>query len=124
MAAPQCGEHIKLLKRFFKWVSKSDQFDWKKPGDFDELSLAVPKTNREKSAPVTQRSQRVKTYTVEQLAILNQYTVSSFERFLLLCRARPAMPTSALRERHPVGDGPRTAGSSSTVPRFRSSDSS
>ncbi len=84
MAVKTCREHAKLLKRFFKWVSKSDKFEWKKPEDFDELSLTVPRTNREKSAPVTQRSRQVETYTVEQLAILNRYAIP-FERFLLLC---------------------------------------
>jgi hypothetical protein len=79
-----CHEHAKLLKRFFRWLSKSNDFAWKKPEDFDELSLDVRETKLDRAAAVTTLSRQVKTYTVEELAILNQYAIP-FERFLLLC---------------------------------------
>lgn len=79
-----CKEHAKLLKRFFKWLSKSDRFDWKKPSDFDELGIKIHRPNREKAAPVTSLAQQVRTFTVDELGILNQYAIP-FERFLLLC---------------------------------------
>jgi len=79
-----CHEHAKLLKRFFRWLSKSDDFAWKKPEDFDELSLNVRETKLDRAAAVTTLARQVKTYTVEELAILNQYGIP-FERFLLLC---------------------------------------
>ena len=31
MQIKTCEEHAKLLKRFFRWLSKSDEFDWTKP---------------------------------------------------------------------------------------------
>ena len=37
MTIKTCQSHAKLLKRFFRWLSKSDDFDWTKPRDFDEL---------------------------------------------------------------------------------------
>jgi integrase len=85
MAIKTCQEHGKRLMHFFRWLSKCDNFDWKKPPDFDELRLGrITKSNLEKSVPVTSRSQQVQTFTVEELALLNRYAVP-IERFLLLC---------------------------------------
>jgi len=83
MTIKTCQSHAKLLKRFFRWLSKSDDFDWTKPHDFDELSLGIGRTNLEKSAPITVGARKIKTYTVEELAVLNQYAIP-IERFLLL----------------------------------------
>ena len=84
MAIKTCREHAKLLKRFFRWLSKSDDFDWTKPHDFDELPLEIHRTNLDKSAPITVGARKVKTYTVEELVVLNQYAIP-IERFFLLC---------------------------------------
>ena len=84
MQIKTCEEHAKLLKRFFRWLSKSDEFDWTKPSDFDELSLAIRRTNLDKSARITVGARKVKTYTVDELKVLNQYAIP-IERFLLLC---------------------------------------
>ena len=84
MMIKTCREHAKLLKRFFRWLSKSDDFDWTKPHDFDELSLDIHRTNLDKSARITVGARQVKTYTVEELSVLNQYAIP-VERFLLLC---------------------------------------
>jgi hypothetical protein len=84
MAIKTCREHAKLLKRFFRWLSKSDNFNWTKPQDFDELSLDIHRTNLDKSAPITVGARQVETYTVEELSVLNQYAIP-IERFLLLC---------------------------------------
>ena len=84
MTIKTCQEHAKLLKRFFRWLSKSDDFDWSKPHDFDELSLGIHRTNLDKSARITVGARKVKTYTVEELTVLNQYAIP-IERFLLLC---------------------------------------
>ncbi len=84
MAIKTCREHAKLVKRFFRWLSKSDDFDWTKPHDFDELPLEIHRTNLDKSAPITVGARKVKTYTVEELVVLNQYAIP-IERFLLLC---------------------------------------
>jgi hypothetical protein len=84
MAIKTCREHAKILKRFFRWLSKSDEFDWKKPEDFDELSLGIRSSNRDRASRVTALSRQVRTFTVEELVVLNQYAIP-FERFLLLC---------------------------------------
>lgn len=84
LAIKTCREHAKRIKEFFRWLSKSDRFDWQKPIDFDELKLAIQKSNKDKSAPVTLRAQQVRTFTVDQLKTLNEFAIP-FERFLLLC---------------------------------------
>lgn len=84
MMVKTCHDHAKLVKRFFRWLSRTDQFDWKKPLDFDELKIGIRPTNLEKAAAVTQRSMQVETYTVDDLVLLNQYA-NPFERLLLLC---------------------------------------
>lgn len=84
MAVKTCREHAKLIMRFFRWLSRSDDFEWTKPVDFDLLKLNIKPTNREKAAPVTSHFQQVKTYTVAELAILNEYA-NPFERFLIVC---------------------------------------
>ena len=84
MAIKTCREHAKLLKRFFRWLSKSDDFDWTKPHDFDELSLDIHPHEPGQVGPNHGRGAKVKTYTVEELAVLNQYAIP-VERFLLLC---------------------------------------
>ncbi len=83
MAVKTCREHAKRIKEFLRWLSKSDEFDWKKPIDFDELKLRIRKSDREKAAPITS-GQQVQTFTVEELTILNQYA-NPHERFIMLC---------------------------------------
>lgn len=80
LAIKTCREHAKRIKEFMRWLSRTDKFDWKKPSDFDELKLNIKPTNKEKAAPVTQQ---VQTFTIVELATLNEYAVP-FERFLLL----------------------------------------
>jgi integrase len=82
MAVKTCREHGKRLMSFFRWLSKSDDFKWTKPIDFDELKLKIKRTSREKAAALT--SLQVKPFTEDELRILNEYA-TPFERFLLLC---------------------------------------
>jgi len=84
MAIKTCREHAKLLTRFFRWLSKSDKFDWKKPDDFDELNVSIHKSNRDRAALVTSPSRQVETFTVQELKTLNEFA-NPFERFVLLC---------------------------------------
>ena len=46
--------------------------------------MAIRRTNLDKSARITVGARKVKTYTVEELTVLNQYAIP-IERFLLLC---------------------------------------
>jgi len=113
LAIKTCREHAKRLKEFFRWLSKSDRFEWQKPTDFDELKLAIRKSNKDKSAPVTLRAQQVRTFTIEQLKALNEFA-TPFERFLLLCGlnlgfkrmecATLRVGEIMLRQRHPYAE--------------------
>lgn len=82
MAVKTCREHGKRLMAFFRWLSRSDAFSWKKPLDFDELKLSIKRTNRETSAKLT--GQQVSTFSEDELRILNEYA-TAFERFIFLC---------------------------------------
>lgn len=83
MAVKTCREHAKRIKEFLRWLSKTDEFDWKKPLDFDELKLGIRKSGRDKASLITS-GQQVRTFTVEELVILNQYA-NPHERFVMLC---------------------------------------
>jgi hypothetical protein len=73
--------HIGELIRFFRWLSRSDHFDWKKPADFDELETHVRQTAQERQARFTPT--QVKRYTLDELKLLNAYA-TPLERLLLL----------------------------------------
>lgn len=84
-AGKTCGEVIKRFmnrRGFFRWLHRSDQFEWAKPVDFDELEVEV-KSN---PAEIAQRMTplQVECYTVDELAVLNEFA-NATERFLLLC---------------------------------------
>lgn len=83
-AVKSCREIIKRLmnrKGFFRWLHRSDDFDWQKPDDFDELMIDVKETSIEISQRAT--PMQVDPYTIEELATLNSFA-NAFERFLLL----------------------------------------
>ena len=81
MSVKTCKEHAKRLMAFFRWLSKSGDFKWSKPTDFDLLRSTPRKTNQEKSARLS--SMQVPTFTEDELRILNEYALP-FERLLLL----------------------------------------
>ena len=84
MAVKTCNEHGKRLMAFFRWLSKADEFEWKKPTDFDLLKLNIRRTNAEKSASIRKMQMQVQPFTEDEVRILNEYALP-FERFLLLC---------------------------------------
>ncbi len=73
--------HIAELARFIRWLSRTDQYGWKKPEDFDELETRVRETAQERQARFTPT--QVDRYTPEELALLNKYA-TPLERLLLL----------------------------------------
>ena len=82
MAIKTCRHHIKQLMAFFKWLHRSDQYKWRKPEDFDELNTKIKESNEEKAKLVT--PVQVDTYSVEELALLNEYATPIERAFLLL----------------------------------------
>jgi len=67
------------LKRFFRWLHKAKQFNWRKPENFMEIKTRVD--------PDPQGQQRrliqVETYSLDELVLLNKYA-TPLERLLLL----------------------------------------
>ncbi len=85
IATKQCREIIKRFTNrngFFRWLHRTSEFEWRKPNDFDELDTTVKETAAEISAKATPI--QVEPYTVDELAVLNEYA-NPHERFLLLC---------------------------------------
>ena len=73
--------HIYELKCFFRWLHRSQRFNWRKPEDFDEIETRVAETPQEIQARAT--TEQVETFTLEELCILNEYA-TPLERLLLL----------------------------------------
>lgn len=80
MKRKTCENNISELTRFFRWLHRSKQFNWRKPEDFDELQTNV-KDIQEERTQITHT--RVAVYLPEELAILNKYA-TPLERLLLL----------------------------------------
>lgn len=73
---------MNALSLFLRWLHRSDQFSWRKPGDFDEIDKSVSETKQERAARA--RPDQVQTYTDEELVLLYQNTVTPLERVLML----------------------------------------
>ena len=85
IASKQCREVIKRLtirNGFFRWLHRTSEFDWRKPSDFDELDVSVKETAAEISAKAS--PMQVVSYTLDELAVLNEYA-TPHERLFLLC---------------------------------------
>lgn len=75
------SNHIAEWMCFFRWLNKTDQFDWRKPLDFDELETRVPETPEDRRKKV--RPNQVDTYGIDELKLLNEYA-TPLERVLFL----------------------------------------
>ena len=74
-------EHIKQLRAFLRWLHKNDNYEWKRPADFDDLVTAVPTNHTEKANAIS--TLQVDTYDLDELVLLYKYA-TPFERTLLL----------------------------------------
>jgi hypothetical protein len=83
ISAKTATEHIKLLKYFFKWLNRSDKFNWRKPPEFDELVTKVSLNQQEIAARMTPFRRQVATFDPNDLALLHKYA-TPFERLLFL----------------------------------------
>ncbi|QGJ70854.1 Resolvase helix-turn-helix domain protein [Planctomycetales bacterium 10988] len=73
--------HIAEWMCFFRWLNRTNQFDWRKPLDFDEIETQVPETADDKRRKV--RPNQVETYGIDELRLLNEYA-TPLERVLFL----------------------------------------
>lgn len=80
MAKKTCENHVSELVRFFRWLHRAKEFEWRKPEDFDELRTDVRDIQEERTDI---GHTRVAVYLPEQLVILNKYA-TPLERLLLL----------------------------------------
>jgi hypothetical protein len=80
MARKSCTNLIGELGRFFLWLHTSPAWSWRRPEDFD----LIRRTPRELDEDVEREAAPVPTWTVEQLAVLNEYALPLERVFLLL----------------------------------------
>jgi hypothetical protein len=80
MTKKTCENHIAELMRLFRWISKSNEFRWRKPEDFDELRTDVRELQEERTSI---GFLQVRVYGFDDLKLLNKYA-TPLERLLLL----------------------------------------
>lgn len=99
---------IKQFRHFLRWLSRSDEFAWKRPADLEFGQVRIPLHAGERGRVA--RPTQVDVYTVDELRTLWEYA-TPFERVLMLLalncgfgRAEVAsleMSEVLLRQRHP-----------------------
>ena len=72
--------YIGELKRFFRWLHKCNDFDWRKPENFDEIKTKVDAAPGDKQRKLVQ----VDTFSLDELRLLNEYATPLERVFLLL----------------------------------------
>ena len=80
MAKKSCTNYIGELGRFFRWLHLSSHFQWRKPEDFD----LIRRTPRELDDDAEKEAKDVPIWTLDQLAVLNEYATPIERIFLLL----------------------------------------
>src|SRR5262249_52990122 len=71
---------IKRIRHFIRWLHQSPDFAWRKPEDYEPEHARIGRTTAERAEKV--RSAPVRTYTVDELAVLWKYA-SPRERLLM-----------------------------------------
>ena len=72
--------YIGELRRFFKWLHRSQGFVWRKPEDFDDIVFAVPPDPVESQRRLVQAD----VFSLAELELLNRYATPLERVFLLL----------------------------------------
>jgi len=75
-----CTNYMGEMDRFFKWLHKANDWDWRKPEDYQDISHRP----REFDEDVERESDEIPTWTVQELRILNEYATPLERVFLLL----------------------------------------
>jgi hypothetical protein len=81
LALRTCQNQITELNRFFRWLHRSKDFEWRKPEDFDELVTRVKDIADERTC--IDYETQVRVYTPSELAILYKYA-TPLERLIVL----------------------------------------
>lgn len=82
MALDTCRDQIKRIRAFIKWLHRSQNFDWRRPADYEVTPVRVGLTVAEtagRHSPV-----QVKSYTPGQLATLYEYATPQERLYMLL----------------------------------------
>lgn len=79
MARKTASNLIGELSRFFDWLHKSPDWDWRKPPDYDDISHRPI----ELESDLETEAREIPTYTVDQLQVLYRHA-TPLERLLLL----------------------------------------
>jgi hypothetical protein len=74
--------HIKQLKRFFHWLHRAKQFEWRKPEDFEDIQTKIEVSVRERARRLSPF--HVDSFSLEQVTLLNEYATPLERAFLLL----------------------------------------
>lgn len=80
MSRKSCSNYIGELGRFFRWLHLSNDWTWRKPEDFDEIS----RRPRDLDSDVEHEAEEVPTWTVKELKLLNEYALPIERVFFLL----------------------------------------
>ncbi|MGA2255436.1 MAG: helix-turn-helix domain-containing protein [Thermoguttaceae bacterium] len=80
MTAKSCRHYIGEIDRFFCWLHLSASYPWRKPQDYE----FIRKKPDELEGDVEAATQEIPTYTIDQLAILNEYATPIERVFFLL----------------------------------------
>lgn len=98
MTRKSCSNYIGELGRFFKWLHRQRQFSWRKPEDFDCISLRPDEVDED----IEREAEEVPTWTIDELVVINSYATPIERIFFLLglnC-AYGADQSGRLRIRH------------------------
>lgn len=81
MAKRYCENYVSELGRFFRWVHKAKDFEWRKPEDFEDLKTDVKEVQEERTsiAAYTKRT----CYLPSELPTLNKHA-TPLERLLIM----------------------------------------
>jgi hypothetical protein len=72
--------YVGELKRFFRWLHKCKDFDWRKSENFDEIKTKVDAAPGDQQRKLVQ----VDTFSLDELRLLNEYATPLERVFLLL----------------------------------------
>lgn len=73
------SHYVSQLRRFFDWLHKSSRFEWRKPEDYNEISVKIVDLSTDRAKNLEQ----VDTFSVDELVLLVRYG-HPMERLLVL----------------------------------------
>ncbi|TWU18882.1 hypothetical protein [Allorhodopirellula heiligendammensis] len=77
-----CSSHIGELKRFFKWLHTRDNFEWRRPDDFDLIETKVQRLSSDRRSI---QDIELKTFSVDHLKLLYKHALPAERLKLIWC---------------------------------------